>query len=104
VIVDATFLRRNDRERFERLARRHHARFAVLVLQAPAEVLRSRIQQRQRSGRDASDADIAVLQKQIASHEMPDDASDAEHIVLDATQPPAALVETICARLPLPAV
>jgi uncharacterized protein len=102
VIVDATFLRRNDRDRFERLARRHQARFAVLVLQAPSEVLRARIQQRQRAGRDASDADVAVLQKQIASHEMPADESNSAHILLDATQPPAALVDTLCARLPLP--
>jgi uncharacterized protein len=100
VIVDATFLRRNDRERFERLAHRRRARFVMLVLHAPAEVLRSRIEQRQRAGSDASDADVAVLQQQIASHEMPADEQNPAHITLDATQGPAALVEAICTRLP----
>jgi uncharacterized protein len=101
VIVDATFLQRRRREQFERLARRHHARFAVLALQAPTEVLQSRIEQRQRAGSDASDADIAVLHKQIAGHEFPDEQQDPAVIMLDAEQDPSALVETICRRLSL---
>lgn len=101
VVVDATFLHQRFREQFERLAHRHQARFAVLALQAPPEVLRSRIRQRQHIGTDASDADIAVLQKQIESHKPPAQEDEPSVIMLDATQAPSTVVETICARLSL---
>ena len=70
VIVDATFLKQNQREKFRQLAMDKRATFQILNFCAPTEVLQQRILQRsrQRVG-DASDADLSVLQKQLDSVE-----------------------------------
>ena len=66
-IVDATFLRSAERAAFERLAAEAHARFAILDCSAPETVLRHRIVARSSAGRDASEADLAVLDRQLAT-------------------------------------
>jgi hypothetical protein len=63
VIVDATFLDKEQRDRFRQLAAAKGVAFFILDFVAPAEVLRQRI--KLRSG-DASDADIQVLERQLA--------------------------------------
>jgi predicted kinase len=70
VIVDATFLRRAERDRFRALARTHGAPFALVVCDAPAKVLRGRVAQRAQAGRDASEADASVLEAQLQSAEL----------------------------------
>lgn len=65
VIVDAASLLRADRERFRRLARELGASFRIVACAAPQAVLRARIAERARRGRDASDADLAVLDWQV---------------------------------------
>ncbi|WP_422126864.1 AAA family ATPase [Thioalkalivibrio sulfidiphilus] len=67
VIVDATFLKRAQRDRFASLARHLGVPFHVLDYQAPEDVLRARIRARQAADRDASDAGIEVLEHQLAS-------------------------------------
>jgi hypothetical protein len=67
VIVDASFLARRERDRFRSLAMKRDARFAVLNLKAPHELLRRRITERNRQNSDASDADLAVLDHQLAT-------------------------------------
>ena len=62
VIVDAVFARQSEREAIEAAARAEGVPFNGLWLEAPAEVLRPRLAQR--TG-DASDADIAVLERQF---------------------------------------
>jgi len=69
VIVDAAFLERERRERFHALAREAGAGFAILACEAPASLLRERLAQRQASGRDASDAGLAVLEHQLQTAE-----------------------------------
>ena len=61
VIVDAAFLKQNEREHFCRLAQELGAPFAIASLQASAATLRARVTQRQRDSNDASEADLAVL-------------------------------------------
>jgi aminoglycoside phosphotransferase family enzyme/predicted kinase len=61
-IVDATFLRQEERKRISDVAARADVPFLGLWLEAPSEVLAARIGTR---GRDASDADISVLQQQL---------------------------------------
>jgi aminoglycoside phosphotransferase family enzyme/gluconate kinase len=68
-IVDATFLKRAERDRMRELAARRGAPFVILALDAPREVLRSRVQAREREARDASEAGIAVLERQLAAVE-----------------------------------
>ena len=61
VIVDAAFLRREERADFRALAAERGAGFQILVTEAPMDVLRQRILSRQG---DASEATVAVLEKQ----------------------------------------
>lgn len=68
-IVDATFLRRAERERMRQLAARRGVPFVILALDAPREVLRSRVQAREQEARDASEAGVAVLERQLAAIE-----------------------------------
>ena len=61
-IVDATFLKAEERRGIAALAELHGVPFVGLWLEAPAAVLAARIGAR---GRDASDADTLVLQQQL---------------------------------------
>ncbi|HHH35916.1 MAG TPA: aminoglycoside phosphotransferase [Gammaproteobacteria bacterium] len=69
VIVDATFLKRAERESFRRLAKRLRVPFVILHCHAPLPLLRQWIRERQAAGSDASDADLAVLEHQLAGQE-----------------------------------
>jgi len=77
VIVDAAFLKHAERARFQALAAETGAAFAILAPQAPPEVLRQRIQARQALGRDASEATLEVLERQLGWIEPLDDAEMA---------------------------
>ncbi|AOI67465.1 AAA family ATPase [Burkholderia territorii] len=64
-IVDATFLRRHNRTAFVALAARLGVRVAMLDFTASGATLAARVAARAARGRDASDADTAVLARQI---------------------------------------
>lgn len=66
VIVDATFIRRDERTRFRSLAERLQVELRVIRCTAPPDVLRQRIAARGARGLDPSEADVAVLQWQQA--------------------------------------
>ncbi|TAJ80567.1 MAG: hypothetical protein EPO42_04265 [Gallionellaceae bacterium] len=69
VIVDAAFLKHDERAMFHKLAESMRAPFAIVTLQAGEATLRARIMQRQALANDASEADLAVLSKLQASQE-----------------------------------
>ena len=69
VIVDATFLRAAERDAFRAAARERGLPFAILHCRAAAELLRARVGDRERQGRDPSEAGLAVLERQLASRE-----------------------------------
>lgn len=64
-IVDATFLRRDQRQRFRELASRLGVPFIILDIRADEADLRERVSQRAAMAQDASEAGIAVLQQQL---------------------------------------
>ncbi|MBI4808987.1 MAG: AAA family ATPase [Nitrosomonadales bacterium] len=66
VIVDAAFLRREERESFRALAQSLSVPFAIASLYAKDETLRERIRQRRN---DASEANVAVLEKLRAAQQ-----------------------------------
>ncbi|MCP4041944.1 MAG: AAA family ATPase [Gammaproteobacteria bacterium] len=68
VIVDATFLERSVREPFRKLAAEFKLPFYILNIDTDAETLRERVQQRSAEGKDASEAGLEVLEKQLASY------------------------------------
>lgn len=69
VIVDATFTARWQRGLLRDVARAHQVAFRILDFPVPLAGLRERIVQRARSGGDASEADLAVLQHQLDTEE-----------------------------------
>ncbi|WP_428604012.1 AAA family ATPase [Sedimenticola sp.] len=64
-IVDATFLRRDQRQRFQQRAEALQIPFLILDFRLPEAQLRQRIAKRQRQGTDPSEATLAVLEKQL---------------------------------------
>lgn len=85
VIVDATFLARATRRRFEALAHSVGAPFAILWCDAPESLLRERIRARAAEGKDASEADLEVLQAQIEGFAPPGGDERVERF--DTAQP-----------------
>lgn len=69
VMVDAAFLKRNQRERLRALAREMHVPFMILDIQVPESLLRERLRQRARQTREVSEANLAVLQRQLVTRE-----------------------------------
>ena len=69
VVVDATFLKRKHREVFRALAARCGANFAVLECLSDPEEARQRIKRRREVGGDPSDADAAVISRQLSGLE-----------------------------------
>jgi hypothetical protein len=65
VLVDAAFLRQSERAAFAAVARSTGVPFRILACEAPVEVLRQRITERQARGADASEATVAVLEQQL---------------------------------------
>lgn len=84
VIVDAACLKPAQLEPFRALAEAAGVPYAVLEFEAPADVLRARIAAREKG---ASDADLAILEHQLAGWQ-PLTGAAAEHCIrIDTTQP-----------------
>jgi uncharacterized protein len=76
VIVDAAFLKHEEREAFRTLAKTMSATFAIASIQADESAMRDRITARMQQGKDASEADVWVLEilqasnKPLEEHEL----------------------------------
>ncbi|MDT8385525.1 MAG: AAA family ATPase [Gammaproteobacteria bacterium] len=64
VLVDATFLQRPQRDAFRALAEELGLPFTILHCEASDETLQQRVRHRQQMERDASEADLQVLENQ----------------------------------------
>ena len=69
MIVDATFLKRSERDAFRVLAKDLGLAFEIQAPQASADQLRQRIQARSGMGQDASEATLEVLDRQMGTIE-----------------------------------
>lgn len=85
-IVDATFLQAGQRLRFHNLAQSLKVPFRILDCRAPESVLRERISRRAQRGSDASEADTAVLERQLSAAESISDQEREFVIGLDTQQ------------------
>jgi aminoglycoside phosphotransferase family enzyme/predicted kinase len=99
-IVDATFLRRAEREQFHELADRLRVPFLILDFPTDEATCHQRIDLRAKEGADASEATETVLDHQLQIHEALDDGERALAVSFDGTQPQAieAAVAQIEAR------
>jgi aminoglycoside phosphotransferase family enzyme/predicted kinase len=84
-LIDATFLRRSERLDFRQIAACNAARFAILECAASPAELERRVRARAQKGRDASEADLAVLAHQLATVE-PLDRAERRHAVTVDTE------------------
>lgn len=102
VIVDATFLRRIQRRQFRQLATDLGIPFVILDLQADQDCLRARIRRRHADSRDASEADIAILEMQIRDQETLEDDELADVVSFDSgrSADSAALLHQLRMRRP----
>jgi aminoglycoside phosphotransferase family enzyme/predicted kinase len=80
VIVDAASLRRDERELFLAAGREHAAEVAIVHCVAPLEVLKQRVAGRVATGTDASEATVALLDRQPAYWE-PFGGDEVRHVV-----------------------
>ena len=87
VIVDASFLERDARTRFQELAERVGVGFVIVSVAASIDELQRRLASRQRAGGDASEADLAVLRYQL-DHADALDADERDRVVEVATDEP----------------
>lgn len=87
VIVDATFLTKDQRQPFQELARERSAGFAIVACTADPQILRERLTARVQSGSDASDADVEVMEGQLPRVEIPGD--DEPAVTTGPANPPA---------------
>ncbi len=69
VVVDATFLRHAQRQQFFKLAQHLGVEFVILNFSAPKSTLQQRIIARDKSNNDASEANLAVLDRQLISQQ-----------------------------------
>lgn len=96
-VLDAAFLRRRERRQARALAQELGAVFCVVACTAPFELLRERVAARGALGLDPSEADAAVLERQLEWYEPPaDDETRWTHFIDTG---PGASIEDGCREL-----
>jgi aminoglycoside phosphotransferase family enzyme/predicted kinase len=79
-LLDGAFLRRWQRDRMRALAAKLRVPFVIVAVDVPEGLLRQRVAARAQERRDASEATIEVLERQLAERE-PLDADERLHAV-----------------------
>jgi predicted kinase len=97
VVVDATFLKRSQRRRFEAIASAAGARFAIVHCVAPPGTLTRRLTERARAHDDASEAGIEVLDRQRETQQPLEDDEWMVSIACDTSIEGSE--RTLCAAL-----
>jgi aminoglycoside phosphotransferase family enzyme/predicted kinase len=100
VIVDATFLKKAQRQTFQYLATRKHVPFFILDVSASETIMKDRVSKREKNEIDASEATVTVLEDQLRHQEL--FAADEQPFVVriqnDETFNPVALREELGKR------
>ncbi|HEX6984649.1 MAG TPA: AAA family ATPase [Planctomycetaceae bacterium] len=99
VILDATFLRRADREAVLSLGGRTGVRPLFVECRCPEELAAERIALRAARGDDASDATLDVRQAQRRIADGYAGLPPADHLVVETDRPTAATLDEIVSRL-----
>lgn len=77
VVVDATFLKHHERELFQHLAHGLGIKFIIIHFYADEALLRRWVMARQQQARDASEATLEILDRQLTTQEpLTDDEAD----------------------------
>jgi hypothetical protein len=88
-VADATFLERGRRALFARLARERGVPFLILDVRGDDNLFRRRVAERERTGRDPSEATVEVLEQQLRSREplTPEEADAAVPVPAEGAFP-----------------
>ncbi len=103
VVVDATFLRRDHRQRMEDLARQCSVPFLIVACCSSPEQAQRRLVERRALGGDPSDADGAVLEAQFRTLEPLDRSERARCLDVAAELTAEGLIAAVAERLGRPA-
>lgn len=87
LIFDATFLKRGHREALRKLARSAGVPFVILDIVVDRELARSRIVERTAKGGDPSDANLAILDRQLAADEPLSDDERSNAVTIHGPDP-----------------
>jgi aminoglycoside phosphotransferase family enzyme/predicted kinase len=98
VIVDAAFLRRWQRELLQRAAREARVPFTIVSVRAGERMLRERVRARLAAAADASEADEAVLEHQLATQDPLSADELLGTLTLDAAAPLSGPGWAACVR------
>ena len=101
IIVDAAFLRGEDRDLLRAVADRGDARFIIVSCLAAESTMADRIDARLRDRSDPSEADVSVLRAQLARLEplRPDELADVIEVDSTASNAVDALIATLRSRM-----
>ncbi|WP_212626555.1 bifunctional aminoglycoside phosphotransferase/ATP-binding protein [Pseudomonas sp. PP3] len=102
VVIDATYLKRDQRDSAAKVAEATGAPFLILDCNAPQAVIESWLQQRQADKSDPSDATLAVIEAQQASREAltPAEILCSKRVQTNESGTLDTVVEQIRQRLP----
>jgi predicted kinase len=98
VIVDASFMRKNQRAPFALLAKRLSVPLVILHVVCSDVEIKRRLQEREADGKPVSDGRVELLPLQAAAFEAPDE-TEGTLIPLSANAPPTTLADVIYTRL-----
>jgi len=101
VILDASFARRQQRERARRLARALAASFLCLECRAPAEEVQRRLAERLARGKGPSDARWEIYQEQRRRFQPVTELPPQEHLIIDTQAPPQVWIDAARRHLAL---
>jgi aminoglycoside phosphotransferase family enzyme/predicted kinase len=102
VVIDATYLKRDQRDSAAKVAEATGAPFLILDCNAPQAVIESWLQQRQADKTDPSDATLAIIEAQQASREAltPAEILCSKRVQTNESGTLDTVVEQIRQRLP----
>src|SRR5690606_21501288 len=98
VVLDATFLRRNDREALIGRGESLSCRPLFVECRCHDDEVERRLLDRTRRGDDASDATLDVWRKQRSIPRPYDDLPAADHLVVDTSRPAGETLDEIVRR------
>jgi predicted kinase len=86
VLVDAAFLKREQRQLFADYAAQNDIPFLICHSEADIEVQRQRLRERAAADTDASDANVVVLERQLSNHEPLTEEERKATVTVDTTR------------------
>ena len=95
VIVDATFLEKSKREKFQELAAKRNVPFTILHANPPIDTIRQWLSARITDKNNPSEADIAIFDQQLNSIEPLLKEEQAHTFVVDTQKTLPALKEPL---------